>query len=637
MPEKIIKKNQTVKNQTSSSTDHARKNNVLYYDVPSVKMKDVLGNQTVQKILKSGGIQAKLKISEPNDEEEKQADRIADEVTRNSDSGLKKCDLRNGNQCDEGKTLPNKPEMEEDKNLRAKKASSHDSVLATVTGSQAQLINDGGQPLSDSVRAYFEPRFCQSFSQVRIHTDNMAIDSARNINALAYTKGQDIFFGSGQYNPESTDGRLLIAHELTHVLQQRSDLTMANIRVQRQDQSPSAQPAGPIWRMPFGFGTAVDNPSAKIGILRIIGRLNELEEWLNPDEVGEHSFLLNGWRALQDSIPSEGPLTENSVNALNINGKNDEMYYNQKRDKIANSLSQPLLDIRSVNTSTQEAQIAEELHHKFRENETDKVKIAELKAALGKIKEYKKSIDDVVGYARKAASLFKSAKTIETIDAIKKTSGSIGGLIKKAENALNVAGSFTTLAGIDNKGASDVHNAIAKFSASLKIIDVAATPFMEAVPLFGIYWNSYIMPITEKCLSLIKGIARITDENERKLALLEDLFETNTLPPTIKKDRLGRFEGGQLVFNYMWLLMNDEDPVLTSGIEKFFIDRAERFNIGSEDKDKLQVEQKELNYWNPFTWWGAKTSPNISIWLRKNRQTVWAQLYGSLPYNPSEV
>ncbi len=78
----------------------------------------------------------------------------------------------------------------------------------------------GGAPLPASAREFFEPRFGHSFARVRVHTGDDAERSAREINALAYTTGSHIVFGVGQYDPGSAQGRHLLAHELTHVVQQ---------------------------------------------------------------------------------------------------------------------------------------------------------------------------------------------------------------------------------------------------------------------------------------------------------------------------------------------------------------------------------------------------------------------------------
>jgi hypothetical protein len=89
-------------------------------------------------------------------------------------------------------------------------------------GSYLSTANGSGQPLSPVLRAYFEPRFGRDFSDVRIHTNHRAADSARSIDANAYTMGTNIVFGRGQHAPNTTTGRRLLAHELAHVVQQTS-------------------------------------------------------------------------------------------------------------------------------------------------------------------------------------------------------------------------------------------------------------------------------------------------------------------------------------------------------------------------------------------------------------------------------
>jgi lipoprotein-anchoring transpeptidase ErfK/SrfK len=87
------------------------------------------------------------------------------------------------------------------------------------------VITSGGSPLSDATREFFEPRFGFNFSQVRVHVDSKAAKSADAVNAVAYTVGRDIVFADGQYAPHSDAGRKLLAHELTHVVQQQHSVS----------------------------------------------------------------------------------------------------------------------------------------------------------------------------------------------------------------------------------------------------------------------------------------------------------------------------------------------------------------------------------------------------------------------------
>jgi len=84
-----------------------------------------------------------------------------------------------------------------------------------------EVLRSPGQPLDAKTRAFMEPRFGHDFSKVRVHADRRASDSAKAIDALAYTVGRDVVFAAGRYQPDTSAGRQLMGHELTHVVQQR--------------------------------------------------------------------------------------------------------------------------------------------------------------------------------------------------------------------------------------------------------------------------------------------------------------------------------------------------------------------------------------------------------------------------------
>jgi Domain of unknown function (DUF4157) len=83
-----------------------------------------------------------------------------------------------------------------------------------------EVLRSPGQPLDAATRAFMEPRFAHDFSQVRVHTTTQAAEAAHELNALAFTVGQHIFFGAPAFQPETIPGRALLAHELTHAVQQ---------------------------------------------------------------------------------------------------------------------------------------------------------------------------------------------------------------------------------------------------------------------------------------------------------------------------------------------------------------------------------------------------------------------------------
>jgi len=111
-------------------------------------------------------------------------------------------------------------ECEECRKTRLQRRAANDAELTTVSPIVHDVLHSPGQPLDSNTRAFMEPRFGHDFSKVRVHTDSRATESARVVNALAYTVGRDVVFGIGQYKPSTIEGRQLMRHELTHVVQQ---------------------------------------------------------------------------------------------------------------------------------------------------------------------------------------------------------------------------------------------------------------------------------------------------------------------------------------------------------------------------------------------------------------------------------
>jgi hypothetical protein len=102
-------------------------------------------------------------------------------------------------------------------------------------------MRGGGRPLPASARHFMEPRFGADLSDVRIHTGPEAVHTARALNARAYTVGRDIMFGAGRYAPDTAEGKKLLAHELTHVVQQGAAPT-------RRSSGPSLRVAPTVQR-----------------------------------------------------------------------------------------------------------------------------------------------------------------------------------------------------------------------------------------------------------------------------------------------------------------------------------------------------------------------------------------------------
>src|SRR6185437_6815 len=119
---------------------------------------------------------------------------------------------------------------EEEKKLQQKGISSQTTEGSSRVTSYINSLSSKGAPLPESTRNFFEPRFGYDFSNVKIHNDTNAAKSSESINALAYTFGNNIVFNEHQFSPESESGKKLLAHELTHVVQQNSVLQRKTIQ-----------------------------------------------------------------------------------------------------------------------------------------------------------------------------------------------------------------------------------------------------------------------------------------------------------------------------------------------------------------------------------------------------------------------
>lgn len=123
---------------------------------------------------------------------------------------------------EEEKIMKKADEKEKDK-IQKKESTAATATTTSKSASYIGSIDGKGQAMSASSQSFFGSRMGFDFCDVKVHTGKEASDSARDLNARAYTIGNHIVFGEGQYNQESTEGKKLMAHELTHVLQQNPE------------------------------------------------------------------------------------------------------------------------------------------------------------------------------------------------------------------------------------------------------------------------------------------------------------------------------------------------------------------------------------------------------------------------------
>ena len=240
----------------------------------------------------AGNIQPKLSVNKPGDAYEQEADTMADRVMSMRDSGMNTYGEKSFfNPPSPGiQRKPHNPEdeldkeilhrkekpggdlqrkcagCEEEENLQRKEGSDSEPKTGNQLDSYVSSLNGGGRPLPESSRSFFEPRFGLDFSHVRIHDDPAAAKSAQSINALAYTSGNNIVFNNSQYSPDHDGGKKLLAHELTHVVQQNQGI--APKEIQRLTLSPVGNLVkGPCGEFSRSYDFALGQPAATDGYI----------------------------------------------------------------------------------------------------------------------------------------------------------------------------------------------------------------------------------------------------------------------------------------------------------------------------------------------------------------------------------
>jgi len=229
--------NESVKQNKSGEKGRSRSVSPLSTGMPLLQRKCACGGGC-PRCQDELGIQTKLKIGEAGDKYEQEADRIADEVMRMPEPSIQRqVELEE----EEEETLQAKPtisqitpiiqrqvepeEEEKEEIIQTKQVACQSSAVTPSFEAKTQsLQHGGGRPLPPNTRAFMEPRFGHDFSKVRIHTDPKAARLAYSLNAKAFTMGKDIVFAKGSFDQNSLIGKSLLAHELTHYIQQEGNI-----------------------------------------------------------------------------------------------------------------------------------------------------------------------------------------------------------------------------------------------------------------------------------------------------------------------------------------------------------------------------------------------------------------------------
>ncbi|WP_432947703.1 eCIS core domain-containing protein [Kribbella sp. CA-253562] len=448
------------------------------------------------------------------------------------------------------------------------------------------VIGSGGKPLDPAVRSDMEQRFGADFGDVRIHAGSEAEASAASVGAVAYTVGSEIVLGAGAPTLDSASGRHTLAHELTHVLQQRSgpvagtdtgsgiavsspddrfeqaavrnaDRVMAGgagdvgsssseehdrSSVQRSTGSAVVQregaegAEGAVWTVPADIAPLGLPMEARSGaeagqLLKLtLGHIRDQAKTLDAEGEAALTAIVNELGTEVDKYSTKPSLEQGDPEYLNGVLRRSVSRAQQEIQAAVMRFVGKLEVPGGEDTSeldTLEDAYAEKLHLAFANSSQDDVAkilnlIAKGKALSGEIKSYSEKVQKVTKLAPGFGAAVKLTDVAKKVDELNK---SFSEQLESAKKYVTIAQDVLTVVGADGtSNGTDMMQVIKQFQVGMKYVDsVAGSEVGKAVPFFGTLWNDLYKPLTNACINGLKVMAKADEREGRALAVWDML------------------------------------------------------------------------------------------------------------------
>jgi hypothetical protein len=241
------------------------------------------GNQYVGRV-----IQAKLTVGQPGDVYEEEANRVADAVMRMPEPDTEpSASVFHHIQPLQIQRMCTECREEEEERIYPKEAPGQTPTVTPALEAQLNATRGSGQPLPEGTRSFMESRFGQDFSDIRVHPDS---EAAPMLQAQAFTIGRDIYFDAGRYQPHTREGQSLLAHELTHTLQQRENFGHGAVGTSVQTSRQITLPWHSSEREANRIADQVVDGTSPIGAISAdgVGQIQRLElpSWEDINQAG---------------------------------------------------------------------------------------------------------------------------------------------------------------------------------------------------------------------------------------------------------------------------------------------------------------------------------------------------------------
>jgi len=557
------------------------------------------------------GAQVDVTVSQPDDVQEQEADRIAEEVMR-TDSGQD--------------AKESAPDERGSRRIHRKAADSGVSPDAGIPANSAG--KSGAQPLDSATRGLMESRFAHDFSHVRVYADEAADQSARALNARAYTIGNEITFKSGEYSPHTQSGRLLLAHELTHVLQEEAGTSTGIIHRQKDPAGGAAPATAPA---PGAGSEPAKGASIVLGSFTVstFDALLAAEKFfaaqLTTDAAevpkGETSRTAadelveqaKGWEGLLQS-KGNAELDQATVAQARVwydafvqASKNLDSYKKAKARK----------DMEKADADNAAARAANDAI-------APSFATAQRACFLGKKHEMLEKITATLGASLQVgtALLEVHEKTVEAVTWLTVETSHASEFLEKCtpivEKAHQVVAAYELLhnslvAFGGGEGATEMDKTMSKVGAGFGIASAAGS-LTGMASAYMVYFGAILM-VGQSALRVAGAILR---EHGHEFNLY--LFETDPGAVDWSVE-----PGGRETYEFMVQVMRagssqDIPMPLPKEVDKFVVESREELKEGTGE------EVPTSGFW----FWRHSDKDKVQYWLMKNRRNVWAMLYGAL-------
>lgn len=404
-----------------------------------------------------------------------------------------------------------------------------------------------------------------------------------------------------------------------HSSAMRTTVQKSSAVIQRDD-----GPTAPV-NLPMGYGTLTLKNEVRLAINGIVGDLQEL-----LTELGGEAPVENPIPALQGKqadLNGNVPIPQAQADELNALFQRVQIAHDLMIMPIRQAVQAGVSNLTTnPDTSDIESQLMDALaktaHMAFNKGEGED-KLAGIKDALGKVKAYNKKCGDVADWARQAAEKVNMVDTAKGLKAFKDATGGVGTVVSKVLLVTEAASEIGTVAGYNNEKAGIMSQSINQLRNRITLAGRAMTLF-KSIPMLGMYWEGYVVPMTNACMAGLDLLTDVTEKIGLDSILIAPIGPSGA--PIIPPAQMDYFQGGQAMLDFMFVLVNGASPSMPASVKNIFYKFRKQFNVANEEK-----MPEEPGLLNDTPEWAIDLQ--LAGWVSRNKDMLWAQLYGTLPHS----